>query len=146
MGDHMFFAGKTVLLVEDELFTAERLRKQLNALGYGRVLVATDLATAQSLVDETCPEMALLDVNVQGGETTIEFGRDLAADGVPVVFFSGFNAEAMMLATRGHEFMEKPVSLPRLKAAILRAILRSAPPAGVLAGKKNGGPGGPPVE
>ena len=66
-----------------------------------------------------------LDVNLADGMQTVELGHLLAGEGVDVVFMSGFNPEDMARATRGFEFMEKPVSLPRLKAALQRAILRA---------------------
>jgi DNA-binding response OmpR family regulator len=139
MGQHIFFADRTVLLVEDEIYTAESLRKQLNVLGFGRILVASDLVSAKKLAEENSLDVALLDVNLRAGEVSLQFGRELSADGVPVVYYSGFNAEEMMLATRGQEFMEKPISLPRLKAAILRAILRVAPPAQMIQHTKMAG-------
>jgi DNA-binding response OmpR family regulator len=139
MSHHIFFAGKTVLLVEDELYAAEKLRNQLKALGYGTVLVATDLGTAMGFADEYRIDAAVLDVNLKDGETTIEFGWALAGDAIPVVFYSGYNAETMLLATRGQEFMEKPVSLPRLKASLLRAILRAAPMDRIYPRKKMAG-------
>lgn len=127
MSQHIFFAGKTVLLVEDDLFSAEKLRKQLKALGFGQVLMALDLEDAQGYVDTVPIDAALLDVNLADGETTFELGLGLSSNDVPVVFYSGYNPETVVKVIRGREFMEKPISLPRLKAAMLRAILRSAP-------------------
>jgi DNA-binding response OmpR family regulator len=127
MSQHIFFAGKTVLLVEDDLLTADKLRGQLKALGFGRVLIALDLEDAASHRETHEIDAALLDVNLRERATTLKLGWSLAADNVPIVFFSGFNVEAMSKATRGHELMEKPISLPRLKAALLRAVLRAAP-------------------
>ncbi|MEO1024078.1 MAG: hypothetical protein AAFX07_00815 [Pseudomonadota bacterium] len=64
-------------------------------------------------------------MNLAAGETTIELGWALSGDNIPVVFISGFNAEDMAQLTRGHEFMEKPISLSRLKRALHRAMLRA---------------------
>ncbi len=139
MNDDIFFGGKTVLLVEDEVFAAKMISKQLMALGIQDVLFAASLDEAREHLDAEAIDIALLDVNLRKGETTIELGWSLSAENVPVVFFSGFNAQEMAHATRGHEFMEKPVSLPRLKASMLRAMLRAPSFAPTMARTKMAG-------
>lgn len=139
MSQHIFFAGKSVLLVEDDLLTAERLRKQLKALGFEQVLMALDLADAYSFVETCAIDVALLDVKLQDGETSFELGLSLSNDNVPVVFFSGYTAETVAKIIKGREFMEKPVSLPRLKAALMRAILKATPVERAVTRKKMAG-------
>lgn len=116
--------GKTILLVEDEVLAVERVTQQLCAIGIKRVIHTTTVDQALDALCDAEIDLALLDVNLQGDETTIELGRLLSTEHVPLVFYSGFNPESMARATRGHEFMEKPLSTPRLKAALQRAILR----------------------
>ena len=113
-----------VLLVEDNLAVARETKRQLFALGFKSVCVAATLSEAQALVEQRDFGMALLDINLAQGERTLELGWSLSASLLPVVFFSGFNLEEMARLTRGHEVLEKPVSLPRLKAAMQRAVLR----------------------
>ncbi len=125
MSRNIFFGDKTVLLVEDDLMAAERAAEQLSALGYAEVLIATSLSQARDVLDQNSIDAAVLDVNLLGGETTIELGWTMSAENVPIVFFSGLDGEEMVRAARGHEFMEKPISLPRLKAALQRAIVRA---------------------
>ena len=110
--------------MEDELLVAEKVSSQLSALGFAEVLIATTLGQAHGVLERHTVDAAVLDVNLLGNETTIELGWSLTAENVPVVFFSGFNADEMARLTRGHEFMEKPISLSRLKAALQRAMLR----------------------
>ncbi|MEM8802410.1 MAG: response regulator [Pseudomonadota bacterium] len=125
MRQGLLFEGKNVLLVEDELVVAEKVAQQLTALGFSEVLSATTLSQAHEILDRQDVSIALLDVNLAAGETTIELGWALSGDNIPVVFISGFNAEDMARLTRGHEFMEKPISLSRLKRALHRAMLRA---------------------
>ncbi len=125
MSKNIFFENRTVLLVEDELAVAEKVSNQLSALGFSDVLIATTLGQAHSILERYVVDAAVLDVNLLGNETTVELGWSLTADDVPVVFFSGFDADEMARLTRGHEFMEKPISLPRLKAALQRAMVRT---------------------
>lgn len=125
MNQTLGFRDKTVLLVDDDLVAIQKISEQTEALGFKDVLAAHTLSEAIQHVENDKIDLALLDVNLAGCETTIELGWSLSADHIPVVFFSGYNAQDMAAVTRGHEFLEKPISIPRLKAAIHRAILRA---------------------
>ena len=118
------FSGKCILLVEDEVAFAERMEGLLMTLGYNKVFVVTTLEDAIDISSSEILDVALLDVNLRDGLQTVGLGRQLAKQGVRVLFMSGFNAEEMARATRGFEFVEKPLSLSRLKAALLRAFVR----------------------
>jgi DNA-binding response OmpR family regulator len=116
--------GKCVLLVEDDVSLANDLENLLGTLGYNDIYFASDLMEAQKIAATEKLDVALLDVNLGGGIKTVELGRSLARKGVRILFMSAFNAEDMAMATRGFEFVEKPLSLPRLKAALQRAFVR----------------------
>lgn len=119
------FSGKCILLVEDEIAFAERMEGLLTTLGYSKVFVVTTLEDAIDIASSEALDVALLDVNLRDGLQTVGLGRNLAKQGVRVLFMSGFNAEEMARATRGFEFVEKPLSLSRLKAALMRAFVRT---------------------
>ena len=116
--------GKCILLVEDEVSIVAHLEELLSTLGYREIFFATSLSDAEQIAETEKLDVALLDVNLERNTQTVELGRALAKKGVRIVFMSGFNAEEMALATRGFEFVEKPLSLPRLKAALQRAFVR----------------------
>ncbi len=116
--------GKCILLVEDDVSLASDLENLLGTLGYNDIYFASDLTEAQKIAAAEKLDVALLDVNLGGGIKTVELGRHLAKKGVRILFMSAFNAEEMAMATRGFEFVEKPLSLPRLKAALQRAFVR----------------------
>ncbi|MEL7150434.1 MAG: response regulator [Pseudomonadota bacterium] len=125
MNHDIGFEGKTVLLVEDELFLLQKISQQLETLGFRDVLSATNLADAKEHTDAEDISVALLDVNLADGETTIELGHELSSKSVPVVFFSGFSVDESAVLAASHDFLEKPLSVPRIKAALQRALLRS---------------------
>lgn len=139
MSEGLLFGGKTILLVEDELVVIEKVERQLMSLGFSHVFGATTLNQAEDYIERESVDIALLDVNLAAGENTIEMGWALTGDNIPVVFFSGFNPEDMARLTRGHEFMEKPISLPRLKAALHRAMLRAPSQSQTFGRKKMAG-------
>ena len=119
------FSGRRVLLVEDDVPLAEHIETLLVTLGYDDVFLATSLGDAEEIAACEDIDLALLDVNLADGMQTVSLGHSLASEGIRVVFMSGFNPEDMARATRGYEFMEKPISLSRLKATLQRAILRA---------------------
>ena len=114
----------TVLVVEDDVLAAETLIDKLAVLGHHDALLATDLKQADQIILTKKIDLALLDVKLAKGARTIELGRALSAQGVRVVFMSGFNRVEMARATQGFEFIEKPISLSRLKATLQRAVIR----------------------
>ena len=118
-------SGKSVLLVEGESHPAEHILGLLKTLGCGTVVPATSLGEAEISAAADHFDLALLEVNLPNGTQAVQFGRCLSAKGVRIVFMSGFNPKDTARATRGFEFIEKPVSLSRLKAALQRAILRA---------------------
>lgn len=118
------FGVGTILVVEDDVLAAEKMIDTLAILGYDDVLLATDLSEAKQILAHRKIDIALLDVKLAKGARTIELGRSLARSDVRVVFMSGFNRVEMAQATRGFEFIEKPISPSRLKATLQRAIIR----------------------
>lgn len=124
MNDNAPLTGKCILLVEDEVSIVGHLEELLGTLGYREIFFAANLADAEQIAGTENLDVAILDVNLGQGEQTIELGRALARKGVRILFMSGFNAKDMARATRGFEFVEKPLSLPRLKAALQRAFVR----------------------
>ncbi|MGR3511452.1 MAG: response regulator [Paracoccaceae bacterium] len=126
MNPAITFEDKTVLLVEDELFLIEKITEQLEMLGVQTILTATTLEDARDHISDVEIDLALLDVNLPNGATTTDLGAELSERGVSIVFFSGFSVADADGLTRHHEFLEKPLSVPRLKAAMQRALLRAS--------------------
>ena len=124
MNNTGLLTGKCILLVEDEVSIVGHLEELLGTLGYREIFFATNLEDAAQIAETETLDIAILDVNLGSGTQTIELGRALSKRGVRILFMSGFNAEAMARATQGFEFVEKPLSLPRLKAALQRAFVR----------------------
>lgn len=120
----------TVLVVEDDVLAAETLIDKLAVLGHQDTLLATDLKQADQILETQKIDLALLDVKLAKGARTLELGRALSKQGVRVVFMSGFNRIEMARATQGFEFIEKPISLSRLKATLQRAVIRAPLKAG----------------
>ncbi|WGM30039.1 response regulator [Brevundimonas sp. NIBR11] len=77
-----------ILIIEDEALVAMELRFVLEDLGHDVVATAADARSARSISAENDVDLALVDIHLSDGPTGIELGRDLADDGVTVVFMT----------------------------------------------------------
>lgn len=94
----------------------------LTTLGFDHVVVAHRLVKAEALAKERDFDLALLDINVDGKQTSIELGRYLKGKGTTVIFASGNSQAAPGLRKDGFFFMDKPFSLDGM-TAFLRGVL-----------------------
>lgn len=77
-----------ILIIEDEALVAMELRFVLEDLGHVVTGVASDAATARNLVRENEIDLALVDIHLSDGPTGVQLGRDLAQDGVTVMYMT----------------------------------------------------------
>ncbi len=103
--------GCRILVVEDDYMIGTDVVDMLTSAGavpvgpVGRVAEALALAA-----DGARPlDLAILDVNLHG-VPSYPVADALIARGIPVVFTTGFSADAVDPAYRGHPRLEKPVS------------------------------------
>ncbi|USI73800.1 response regulator [Sphingomonas morindae] len=110
--------GCRLLVVEDEYFLAQDLRDHLTAAGatvigpVGLIDEAVALIVATDAIDG-----AILDVNLQG-EPAFPAADLLTARGVPILFTTGYDGDAMPERYRHMPRCEKPVPA----ATVIRAI------------------------
>lgn len=117
----------TVIIVEDDESTRDVFRTFLEFNGY-RVLEATDGEEGLSLIREHLPDVVLLDLMLPGmdGKTVAaELKLNSRTAAVPLVIVTASADEhtrqwAVHLGCDG--FIEKPVDLRALKAAVDRCI------------------------
>lgn len=118
-----------ILVVEDEYFLANELSIELSELGATVLGPAADVQTALSLLsDGGALDGAVLDINL-GGEPAFPIADRLIAQGVPIIFTTGYDAEAMPDQYRHLPRCEKPFSLRQMTAAMVKAFRpESTPP------------------
>lgn len=109
--------GRRVLVVEDEYILAEDLREELESVG-SEVLgpVPTVAEALELLRSEPAPDIAVVDINLQGEMAwpVADLLRDM---GVPFIFATGYDAEAIPPAYADVTRAEKPVALRDLGSA-----------------------------
>jgi DNA-binding response OmpR family regulator len=117
------FQGLRVLLVEDEVMICLLFEDILQEFGCEIVGPACDLERATDLArGEESIDVAILDVNL-GGRAVFPVAEILTERGVPILFSTGLDVDGLPEAWRGHETVQKPLSMAQL-AASLGHVLR----------------------
>jgi DNA-binding response OmpR family regulator len=125
------------MIVEDEVLVAITLRDELESAGY-HVLDLTDRhEEAVAVARESTPDLALVNIQLQGRDDGIELAENLKTLNIPVLLISGQISRAHSARTVAIGSMPKPYSAPAMVEAVnyLLAHLRGddslAPPPGL---------------
>jgi len=114
------------LIVEDEPMVALGLEERLRELGFPACDLAADGHQALSHASSNRPDVALVDVNLEGGREGIEVARKLREADVPVVFVTGYvdreTIDGIRSQVPGAPVIPKPVWWDRLTEAVAVAL------------------------
>jgi DNA-binding NtrC family response regulator len=124
-------ATKEILVVDDEVGIRELLSEILFDEGY-RVHLAENAAQARSFREHRMPDLVLLDIWMpdMDGLTLLKEWVAQERLTMPVVMMSGHGTiETAMEAMRigATDFLEKPIALQKLLAAVAKAIKQGVP-------------------
>ena len=116
-----------ILVVDDEIGIRELLSEILTDEGY-RVQLAESAGSAREARQQGRPDLVLLDIWMPDtdGISLLKEWLSLGLLTMPVVMMSGHGSiETAVEATRigAFDFLEKPISLPKLLATVARALL-----------------------
>ena len=115
-----------ILIVEDEALVALDLRQALEEFGLEVVGMAASADEALAVVENTQPDLALMDINIRGTINGIQTARILHDPfGVPAVFLTSYGDDATMeKATREspYGYLLKPFNPRELKATLKIAL------------------------
>jgi CheY-like chemotaxis protein len=112
------------LVVEDEYLIAMDLKCWLQAAGYEVLGPVPSVGQALDLIEEHCPDAAVLDINLGYGDNSYPVADRLGLLSVPYLFATGDMKLADTSAYRGRPRLEKPVSeaeLVRMLAGLIAA-------------------------
>jgi two-component sensor histidine kinase len=113
-------AGRSVLLLEDNLIIAMEGENILRELGAAVVFTASSIARAEAILRTERLDFALLDIHI-GHETSLRFADSLAQAGTPFMFASGYGDDAKLGEQyRSTRIVTKPYTLESLQAMIRR--------------------------
>lgn len=105
--------ARTVLLVEDESIVSMLAEDVLQDAGY-KVLLAMRLDEAMRIAVDAQFDVAVLDVNLGGGETSYPVAEILHRRGIPFVFATGYDRAGLNNKFSDCRLLQKPYAPPRL--------------------------------
>ncbi|WP_312738536.1 response regulator [Stenotrophomonas sp.] len=118
--------GLRVLVVENDEMSAALLQMQLVQAGAVVVGLAETVAQSLRLLQDTSPDVALLDYRLARNETSEPVAAALATRGVPFVLATGMTADQLPASMRGGVLLVKPYLSADLSRALVRAVGRSS--------------------
>lgn len=111
------FAGKRILIVEDEYFLADETRQKLEQLGATVVGPAANVEDALRLIASSEIDGAILDVHL-GDEFVFPVADELEVADVPFVFATGYDPAVIPAKFSGFALCEKPTELGKIASAL----------------------------
>ena len=114
------FAGRRVLIVEDESLVAMLLETILEDMGCVPVGPAATVDEGLRMASEPV-DAALLDVNVAGRQV-FPIAQALKDRGVPFVFSTGYGEGGLPDEWRGHSTLQKPFTEAAVRDAQMTAM------------------------
>src|SRR5262245_21979960 len=106
----------TALIIEDEALIALDLQVELESMGIDVLGVARSGAEAFALLRQGSPDLALVDLMLNGAAGGARLADTLSAQGVKVLIVSG--SDAAHAARNGYAFLSKPWNRDDLSRAI----------------------------
>lgn len=117
-----------VMIVEDERIVAFNLQQRLLKLGYEVPAVVASGAQALLGVDQTSPDIVLMDINIEGDMDGIQTAERICdSSPVPVIYLTAHSDETTLARagyTKPYGYLIKPFSERELHATIKMALRR----------------------
>jgi PAS domain S-box-containing protein len=119
---------RSILVVEDEQIVATELREILSGLGYRTVAPASTGLEALARIEETQPDLILMDIRIKGGMDGIETaGRIMARWDIPIIYVTAHADHETLRRAKVTEplgYVLKPFSERELQIAVEIAIYK----------------------
>jgi CheY-like chemotaxis protein len=114
-------SGLRILVVEDSWNVAVAMQSMLRAWGADVIGPAATTADAERLISGRAPDVALIDVNLRGGELAYDMIERLHDQGIRVVVISGY-ADVPLAHGKAAAILQKPVNEAQLLASLRPVI------------------------
>ncbi|MDX2099333.1 MAG: response regulator [Leptolyngbyaceae cyanobacterium bins.59] len=122
--------GKRILIVEDESILALDIEDSLILMGYGVVGTTSNAQEAFSMIENSPPDLVLMDVRIQGETDGIEAAHHIwERFQLPIIFLTASTDEPTLrriYLTPAKGYVVKPFKIQELQEAIEAALV--APP------------------
>ncbi|TWB48443.1 response regulator receiver domain-containing protein [Rhizobium sp. ERR 922] len=111
------FAGKRVLIVEDEYLLADETRRQLKKLGATVIGPTGRVDVALELIDDEKIDVAILDIYLDG-ELVFPVAERLQELNIAFIFATGYDPSIVPASFKGFLLNEKPFELEKIAQAL----------------------------
>ncbi len=125
-------AVPSVMIVEDEVLVALDLQESITSLGYAVVGPYGRLSEAIEGAETQVIDFAILDLNLNG-EMTYDLAEQLEKRGIPIVFTTGYEADAIKTRMGNCRVLNKPVVRDALESVLREHF--EPPPQRAVAGR-----------
>ncbi len=116
-------AGKTVLVLEDQVLIAMEAEHSLLQMGAKSVVLVSTVSEALGMIQDGVPDVAVLDINLGRSSTSFSVAEALHARGAPWVFATGYGDEINLpLSLRGAVVVRKPYTTEMLGKALQQTL------------------------
>ena len=124
--EEALLAGRTVLLLEDNMIVALEAEDTLFELGAKAVWAASTLREADAIFASEPIDLAMLDINI-GLDTSIELAARLTAQGVPFIFASGYGEDVRLAEGQAAvPIVRKPYDGEHIRRAMATVLASAA--------------------
>ena len=113
-------AGIRVLIVEDEYYVADDIRRALSAAGATVIGPIGNLSSAQAAVEAGGFDWAIMDLNL-GGESAVDLIDQLVVAGRPFVIGTGYSESSVPQRLHQYPRLRKPFD-PQQLIDILKGL------------------------
>ncbi len=110
--------SKTLLIVEDDTLTAMTLQDALEEAGYEVMDLTGRHQEAIVAAREGSPDLALVNIELQGRDDGVALARELTSMGIPVLFISGQSSRASSARTAAVGSLPKPYTPTEMVEAV----------------------------
>jgi DNA-binding NtrC family response regulator len=115
--------GTRILLVEDSWHVGTAIRRLLRAWGADVAGPAPTIASAEHLIAEGIPDVAIVDVHLRNGELANGLIDRLHEQQIPVIVITGYTAFSVPPG-RVEAILQKPVSVEKFLAVLSPIVAR----------------------
>jgi CheY-like chemotaxis protein len=112
-------SGLRILVVEDSWHVATAVQSLLRSFGADVAGPVASTAEAEQLVAERIPDVAIVDINLRGGELAYDLIDKLSGLAVRIVVMSGYSA-LRLHQDKVAAVLHKPITEAELIAAVQR--------------------------
>lgn len=121
-----------ILIVEDEVLTAEHIKDYLNSFGFREIYFADSKNTAFQAIDHIAPDLILLDLHLEDSRDGLDVAKYLDDKNAGPYIFITVNADILIvqeaIKTKAAGYITKPIKKTDLFANVQLALKTTIQP------------------